>query len=167
MMASQRSWGSNFQDFRVWEGKKRSVTRAAASSQKRERTTPKALPTLALELDKLHNFVEDVMAEEEIKNPDTSFFTEDPRQDTDDDLGEQDLETFSDFDDVDSEVSDSESVNDNEDDGMLGYLQMGPEVIDTLIAGVKCAHNSEAEEHDCRFIHVNSLFLDLKLLTHN
>lgn len=117
------------------------------------------LPTLALELDELHDFVETVIAEEDIKNPDTSFFTEDPRQDTDDDLGEQDLETFSDFNDVNSEVSDSESVNDNKDDGTLGYLQMDPEVISTLIAGVKRAHNLEVEEHDCRFIYVNFLLI--------
>ncbi|KAH6981350.1 hypothetical protein BKA56DRAFT_673753 [Ilyonectria sp. MPI-CAGE-AT-0026] len=151
-MASQTPWGSNSQDFRVREGKKGSATRAAASSQKRKRTTPKTLPTLARELDELHNLVEIVVAEEEIKNPDTSFFTEDPRQDTDDDLGEQDLETFSDFDDVDSEVSDSESVNDNGDDGTLGCLQMCPEVIDTLIAEVERAHNCETEEHDFEFL---------------
>lgn len=63
--------------------------------------------------------------EAEIKNQDTSF-RDRGYWDTDDDLRE-DLETFSDLEDVDSKVSDSKSVNDKADDGTLGYLQMGLE----------------------------------------
>jgi hypothetical protein len=90
-----------------------------------------------------------VAAEEEVKNPDTSFVIEDSLQDTDDERGEQDLETLSDFDDIDSEISGSDSASDNGDDCTFGCRQMSPEVIDALIAEVKRAHNSKDEEYDC------------------
>lgn len=134
-MASQRSWGSSFRDFKVREGQKRPATQAAAAPRKKKRTTPKALPTLAPELDELHNFVETLAAEEVIKDPDISFDTEGPQQDTDSDLSEP-------------------------DDDTPNGLQMDPEVITKLIAEVEGAHNSEPEENACRLIPVSPLLLD-------
>lgn len=75
MMAPQRSWGSQLQDCKVRGGKKRAGTDIATPSQKKQKTGPNPRPTLAPELDELNQFVETVAAEEEVKNPDTSFVT--------------------------------------------------------------------------------------------
>lgn len=112
-------------------------------------------------LDEYHNFVETVVAVEQIKNSNTSVLTKGVRQDTGDDVGEQDLEAFSDLDDEDSEASDSESVNDNGDDGTPCCVQMDLKVINTLIAEVERAHSSEAEEHWC---YVNSVEFSLRIM---
>jgi hypothetical protein len=55
------------------------------------------------------------------------------------------------FNDEDSEISDSESVSEIGDDGAPLTFRMDPGVIDTLIAEVGHAHNTEPMENDRRF----------------
>jgi hypothetical protein len=73
-------------------GKKRAGTDIATPSQKKQKTGSNPRPTLAPELDELNQFVETVAAEEEVKNPDTSFVTGVFQQGTDDDPGDLDLD---------------------------------------------------------------------------
>jgi len=82
MMAPQRSWGSQLQNFKARGGKKRAGTDIATPSQKKQKTGPNPRPTLAPELDELNQFVETVATEEEAKNPDTSFVIVVFQQDT-------------------------------------------------------------------------------------
>lgn len=103
------------------------------------------------ELDELNQFVETVAAEEEVKNPDTSFVTRVFQRDTDDDPCDPDLEILTNFDDEDSEISDSEGLSENEDNCAPFTVQMDPGVIDTLIAEVEHAHNAEPMKNDRRF----------------
>ncbi|KAH8882390.1 hypothetical protein GQ53DRAFT_772504 [Thozetella sp. PMI_491] len=147
-MAPQRPWVSRVQDFKVGGGKKRAGTDIATPSQKKQKTGSNPRPTLAPELDELNQFVETVAAEEAVRNPDTSFVTGVLQQDTDDDPGGPDLDILTDFSDEDSEISDSESVIEIGDDGAPFTFRMDPGVIDTLIAEVEHAHNTEPMEND-------------------
>lgn len=121
------------------------------SFTKKQKTGSNPQPTLAPELDELNQFVETVAAEEEVKNPDTSFVTRVFQPDTDDDPGDPDLDILTDFNDEDSEISDSEGLSENGDDGAPFNFQMDPGVIDTLVANVEHAHNAEPMESDRRF----------------